>query len=120
MDCPFQVGDEVICVRGGTALIDGRTYSLVEGGTYTIAEIAMPGQKTAMGTIGVDEPMVQLAELGHCEWPWAWGVRSSRFRKVERKTDKQSLTEWLSQPAGDTDRIDRSAPIAPRKRERAS
>lgn len=108
--CDFKVGDEVVCVDAGAWRGPTRAartmppHGLAEGATYTV---------TGFGVTPWDGSLtVFLAETRNVGI--GGDYRAARFRKVERRTDKLSLTEWLSQPSGDTDKLDKTR--APAKR----
>lgn len=111
--CDFKVGDEIVCVDANEIPPSGQGHFrcplsglLVEGAVYTVS-----GLVDWLGEIGV-----QLAEVSSDHVTGSF--LSSRFRKVERKTDKLSLTEWLAQPTDYDEEQRNPAPAAPAKRER--
>lgn len=84
--CDFRIGDEVVCVDASKQRLGG---PLVKGRTYTIKLILRNYGLMLMGerNDGID---------------WR-GHNPRRFQKVERR----SLTEWLAQSVGNTDKLDK-------------
>lgn len=108
--CDFRVGDEVVFI-GQTAdpsdpYFPFRRVSglLTKGSVYTVEGIVLnPFLLDDVGLllVGVKSP--------HPTRAFCW----RGFRKVERKTDRVDLTEWLSQPS---DFEEPNRPVTPRKR----
>ncbi len=104
MECPFVVGDEVVCIR-----MDSRPS--MEGRTYTVTRVYAPGEIVAdrwgnnwratdfglwvSGEKAGDEPGDRII-----------GFDVSRFRKVQKPT--RSIEQWLTQPVPNTDQWDKS------------
>lgn len=91
MSCDFKPGDEVVCVDAKSMHFTHNLSGLHEGDVYQVARVwvdkRVSGREVNLALVGVDA----LTSTG--------GFWSGRFRKVERKTDKLNLTEWLSQPS---------------------
>lgn len=97
--CDFKPGDEIVCVRDGMWSPD--TFQPRVHEVYVVATVELD----------CGEVCITLREGDKDDM-----FRPEFFRKVERRTDKLSLTEWLSQPAGDTDRLDKTRPAKTRER----
>lgn len=106
MSCDFKPGDEVVKVSmGGPRTVTNHPLMAPLGAIGTVTGVILVG-----GVVGFSlKEWPSGGRLGHAAHNW---------RKVVRRTDKQSLTEWLSQPSGDTDHLDK--PLPAKKRERAS
>lgn len=101
----FKVGDEVVCVDDAnpTGIGYAPVFGIVKGVVYTVSSVGVwPGDGFSPVVFLAETANDQNARLLDC------GYAPDRFRKVERKTDKLSLTEWLSQPSGNTERLDKS------------
>lgn len=89
--CDFKVGDEIVCVDANEIPPSGQGHFrcplsglLVEGAVYTVS-----GLVDWLGEIGV-----QLAEVSSDHVTGSF--LSSRFRKVERKTNPLSIESFLT------------------------
>lgn len=100
--CDFKPGDEVVLYR-----------YMEDGGHPLLPAIGHVGFVNNIG-----KPTDGGPEFGLTLTNWPVGMNVLMFRKVERRTDKLSLTEWLSQPSGDTDKLDKTRSPA-KRRERA-
>lgn len=101
MECPFQVGDEVVCVDA-RAEKPGQRGLLSEGRVYVVAAHGTPGPHSGLHRIKLDG----VSAYGVIP-AWRW----TRFRKVQKpKTD---IHAWLAQKPGDTRKLDRSRKAVP-------
>jgi hypothetical protein len=107
----WKPGDELICV--GTDSVSAEIVKV--GETYVFDRFVQHGPACGSCTDcgvrdGIEVLLVGIPQMN------GYGLCHCQFRKPESKTDKQSLTEWLKQPSGDTDHLDK--PLPAKKRER--
>lgn len=114
MMCDFKPGDKVVCVdarpRRSAGLLPTADV-LTEGAIYTVTELWHCDVRMA-AVVSLAEAMNGRPYRSHQDG----GFYTSRFRKVERRTDKLTLTEWLAQPSGYDEEQHSPAPKEPAKR----
>lgn len=100
MECPFQVGDEVVCV-----VPESIAPAITEvGSIYEISEIGVD-RYVRLYFKGLPREGIDVA--GNY---WR-GFQPSGFRKVQKpKTD---IHAWLARKPGDTRKLDRSRKAVP-------
>ena len=89
--CGFKPGDEVVCVES-RVIIDGEAInlelrSIAAGATYVI-DTVWPHPKAKTGWLASLAGIPNLPTFG--------GYSTSRFRKVERKSDSLSIEAFLT------------------------
>jgi len=102
--CGFKPGDEVVCVdvmpKPGTAVT-----GLVKGAVYTVSRIGPSENRDYRHEITVF--LVETRNDAGGAFPFDTGYRPSRFRKVQRR----DLSAWLKASVGNTDKLDKRAPV---------
>lgn len=97
MECPFVVGDEVVCVDA-TPETPVQAGLLSEGQVYVVAAHGAPGPYSGVHRIQVQGVSVFGDHL--TEWRW------TRFRKVQNP--RTTVEQFTRVPVGDTSRWDKS------------
>jgi hypothetical protein len=92
MECPFQVGDEVVCIDDYMEDVEGTVFEsgLTVGRVYTVSLVKTQRSYYHANRIRGDMIVVCVKEVPH----WVDGYHWARFKKVEKR-DISVFTKML-------------------------